>query len=232
MGKIKNLISNEFKGWETFEVIWLALATIIILGLSIYWKDSAMGIAAALTGVWCVILTGKGKLSSFWFGTINTVLYAIVAWRARYWGEVMLNMLYYLPTNFIGLYNWSKHMNEETVEVEKKRLTLKGSLLTYSGVAVGTIVYGFILKAMGGTLPFVDSLSTVVSVFAQILCIKRCMEQWVLWVVVNIVTIIMWVYAFFTGTGDLATILMWSIYLVNALIMLIKWIKETKKQDK
>lgn len=230
MGKIKNLISNEFKGWKTFEVIWLALATIVILGLSIYWKDSVMGIAAALTGVWCVILTGKGKLSSFWFGTINTVLYAIVAWRARYWGEVMLNMLYYLPTNFIGLYNWSKHMNEETVEVEKKRLTLKGSLLTYSGVAVGTIIYGFILKAMGGTLPFVDSLSTVVSVFAQILCIKRCMEQWVLWVVVNIVTIIMWVYAFFTGTGDLATILMWSIYLVNALIMLIKWIKETKKQ--
>ncbi len=230
MGKIKNLIGNEFKGWKAFEVIWLALATIVILGLSIYWKDSAMGIAAALTGVWCVILTGKGKLSSFWFGTINTVLYAIVAWRARYWGEVMLNMLYYLPTNFIGLYNWSKHMNEETVEVKKKRLTLKGSLLTYSGVAVGTIIYGFILKAMGGTLPFVDSLSTVVSVYAQILCIKRCMEQWVLWVIVNIVTIIMWVYAFFAGTGDLATILMWSIYLVNALIMLIKWIKETKKQ--
>ena len=102
MGKIKNMISNEFKGWKAFEVIWLALATIVILGLSIYWKDSAMGIAAALTGVWCVILTGKGKLSSFWFGTINTVLYAIVAWRARYWGEVMLNMLYYLPMKFVG----------------------------------------------------------------------------------------------------------------------------------
>lgn len=230
MGKIKSLISNEFKGWKTFEVVWLALATIAILGLSIYWKDSAMGIAAALTGVWCVILTGKGKLSSFWFGAINTVLYAIVAWRARYWGEVMLNILYYLPTNFIGLYNWSKHMNTETVEVEKKRLTLKGSIMAYSGVAVGTVIYGFILKSMGGTLPFVDSLSTVVSVFAQILCIKRCMEQWVLWVIVNIVTIVMWVYAFFAGTGDLATILMWSIYLVNALIMLTKWVQETKKQ--
>ena len=229
MDKFKTLIANEFKGWKKLEVFWIALATTVILGLSIYWKDSVMGIAAALTGVWCVILTGKGKLSSFWFGTINTVLYAIVAWRAKYWGEVMLNMLYYLPTNFIGLYMWSKNMNKETEEVVKTRLSLKGSILAYSALAVCTVVYGFILKAMGGTLPFVDSMSTVFSVFAQILCIKRCMEQWVLWVIVNIVTIIMWVYAFFTGTGDLATILMWSIYLINAIIMLVKWLKETKK---
>lgn len=230
MDKFKTLIANELKGWKKLEVFWIALATAVILGLSIYWKDSVMGIAAALTGVWCVILTGKGKLSSFWFGTINTVLYAIVAWRSRYWGEVMLNMLYYLPTNFIGLYMWSKNMNKDTDEVVKTRLSLKGSIFTYSALAACTVGYGFVLKAMGGTLPFIDSLSTVVSVFAQILCIKRCMEQWMLWVIVNIVTIIMWVYAFFTGTGDLATILMWSIYLVNALIMLIKWIKETKKQ--
>ena len=229
MDKFKTLIVNELKGWKKLEVFWIALATAVILGLSIYWKDSVMGIAAALTGVWCVILTGKGKLSSFWFGTINTVLYAIVAWRAKYWGEVMLNMLYYLPTNFIGLYMWSKNMNKDTEEVVKTRLSLKGSIFAYSALAVCTVVYGFILKAMGGTLPFVDSMSTVFSVFAQILCIKRCMEQWVLWVIVNIVTIIMWVYAFFTGTGDLATILMWSIYLINAIIMLVKWLKETKK---
>ena len=81
---------------------------------------------------------------------------------------------------------------------------------------------------MGGNLPFVDSMSTVVSVVAQILCIKRYVEQWVLWIVVDIVTVIMWIAAFFIGGESVATLLMWSVYLINAIIMFIKWSKETK----
>ena len=198
------------------------------VGLSIYWKDSMTGIWAALTGIWCVILTGKGKLSSFWVGTINTILYAVVAWQARYWGEVMLNLIYYVPMNFVGLYMWSKNMNNQTEEVVKERMSFKGSVLAYTCVIAGTLGYGVILNLMNGTLPFIDSMSTVFSIFAQFLCVKRYMEQWVLWIVVDIVTVIMWVYAFINGTGDMATVLMWSIYLINAIIMFIKWKKDTK----
>lgn len=231
MNKLKELLKRELVGWKKWEVIWLLSATAVILGLSIYWKDSAVGIVAALTGIWCVILTGKGKLSSFWFGTINTVLYAIVAWQAKYWGEVMLNLLYYLPTNFIGLYMWSKNMNNSTDEVVKKRLSLKSSIIAYGSIIVATFGYGFVLKLMNGTLPFVDSMSTIFSIFAQILCIKRCMEQWVLWIVVDVVTVGMWTYAFINKTGDIATVLMWTIYLINGIIMLIKWLKDSKKSE-
>ena len=55
------------------------------------------------------------------------------------------------------------------------------------------------------------------------------MEQWVLWIVVDVVMVIMWVYAFINGTGDMATVLMWSIYLVNAIFMFLKWKKDTKE---
>ena len=188
-----------------------------------------IAIFASLTGIWCVILTGKGKLSSFWFGTINTVLYAIIAWKAKYWGEVMLNLIYYVPMNFVGMYMWSKNMNTETEEVVKKRLSLKKSMVAYGLVILGTMGYGVILKVLNGTLPFVDSMSTVFSVFAQYLCVKRYMEQWVLWIIVDVVTVIMWMYAFVNGTGDMATVLMWSIYLINAIFMLIKWKKDTKE---
>ena len=228
MSKLKEIVKRELSGWKKWEVIWLLLATAVILGLSIYWKDSMTGIWAALTGIWCVILTGKGKLSSFWVGTVNTILYAVVAWQARYWGEVMLNLIYYVPMNFVGLYMWSKNMNKQTEEVLKERMSFKGSVLAYTCVIAGTLGYGVILNLMNGTLPFIDSMSTVFSIFAQFLCVKRYMEQWVLWIVVDIVTVIMWVYAFINGTGDMATVLMWSIYLINAIIMFIKWKKDTK----
>ena len=226
---MKERIKKELTGWKKWEIIWLFVATAVILGVSVYWKDTGIGIGAAITGIWCVILTGKGKLSSFLFGTINTVLYAIVAWKARYWGEVMLNLIYYVPMNFVGMYMWSKNMDEQTEEVMKKRLSGKNSIIAYGIVVVGTIGYGVILKVLNGTLPFVDSVSTVFSILAQFFCVKRYMEQWVLWVIVDVVTVIMWVYAFVNGTGDMATILMWSIYLINAIIMLLKWVKDTKE---
>ena len=229
MSNIKEVIKRELINWKKWEVIWFLVATVVILSVSVYWKDSIVATFAALTGIWCVILTGKGKLSSFWFGSINTVLYAIIAWEAKYWGEVMLNLIYYVPMNFVGLYMWSKNMNKETEEVVKKRLSLKKSIMSYGLVIVGTLGYGLFLKVLNGTLPFVDSMSTVFSVFAQFLCVKRYMEQWVLWVIVDVVTVIMWIYAFVNGTGDMATVLMWSIYLINAIFMLIKWKKDTEE---
>lgn len=229
MSKIKEIIKKELTGWKTWEIAWLLIATAVILGVSVYWKDSMVGIVAALTGIWCVILTGKGKLSSFWVGTINTVLYAIVAWKARYWGEVMLNLVYYVPMNFVGVYMWSKNMDKQTEEVLKKRLSKKNSVIAYGCVVAGTLGYGMILKLLNGTLPLIDSMSTVFSIFAQYLCVKRYMEQWVLWIVVDVVTVIMWVYAFINGTGDMATVLMWSIYLINAIFMFLKWKKDTKE---
>ena len=236
MGVIKletfrKYIKSELTGWKAFDVIWLAVATAVILGLSIYWKDTWMSLLAALTGVWCVILTGKGKRSSFIFGLINVIFYAVVAFQAKYYGEVMLNALYYLPMNFVGWFAWKKHMNDDTGEVVKERLTVKKSVFVYALTAAAIFVYGLILKALGGNLPFIDSMSTVVSVVAQILSIKRLMEQWVLWIVVDVVTVIMWAVHFARGGETVATLAMWSVYLINALIMFFRWYKESKKNE-
>lgn len=228
MASIKKFFKNEVYGWSKFEVIWLVVATVVILGLSIYWHESIIGIIAALTGVICVILTGKGKISSYVFGTINTVLYAYIALGAKYYGEVMLNMLYYLPMNFVGFITWKKYINSETQEVEKRKLTFKWQGIIAILCAICVYVYGLVLKKLGGSLPFIDSMSTVLSVFAQILCVKRYMEQWLLWIVVDVVTVIMWIAAFFNGGESIATLLMWSVYLLNAIFMFVKWYKESK----
>lgn len=226
---IRKYISSELTGWHPLEAAWLILATAVILGLSLYWKDTLLSLTAAVTGAWCVILTGKGKRSSFIFGLLNTVCYALVALEAKYYGEVMLNALYYLPMNFVGWFAWKKHMNDETGEVIKERLNLKQSVVIYVLTGAAIWGYGLILKKLGGNLAFIDSMSTVISVVAQILSIKRLMEQWVLWIVVDVVTVIMWAVHFAQGGETIATLAMWSVYLINAVIMFIRWNKEAKK---
>lgn len=229
MKNIFDVIKREFTGWKMWQIVWMLLANSVILGVSLYLGDTALGILASLTGVSCVILCGMGKLSNYIFGTINVVLYAIVAWKAKYYGDVMLNLLYYFPTNLLGFFVWSKHINQENNEVYKKRMTLKQDIVLGIVSVAGVLGYSYILKKLGGNLPIVDSMSTVFSVIAQILMIKRFVEQWIIWIIVDIVSVIMWIAAFFTGGESVAVLMMWSVYLANAVIMFVKWNRESKE---
>lgn len=231
MEALRRFLRSEFTGWKKREVGWLILSSGIVLALSLYWKESLTGILAALTGIFCVVLTGKGKRSSFLFGTVNVLLYAQIALTARYYGEVMLNLLYYFPMNFVGWVVWKKHMNAQTGEVIKRRLPLGKSLFIYGGTALGIFLYGLLLKRMGGQLPFVDSMSTVISVAAQILSIWRLTEQWVLWIVVDVVTIFMWGVNFAQGGETIGVLLMWVVYLLNAIFMFLRWNREVKTNE-
>ncbi len=229
--KLIKHIKDEFIGWKFWEFAWLIVACSVICVLSIYWNDTIMGIISATTGVACVVCTGKGKLSAYIFGAVNTLLYAIIAYNAKFYGEVMLNALYYFPLQFYGLYVWSRNMNEETKEVNKKQMNLKGKCSLVVIVLLATIIYGYLLKLIGGQFPYIDALSTVISVVAMIISIKMYAEQWLLWIAVNIVTVIMWAIAFVNGNDSIATLLMWIVYLVNAVVMYFKWKKEAMRNE-
>ena len=228
MEKLSRYINEELSGWKLWEMVWLFSACAVIAALSAYWHDTVMGIISATTGVACVVCTGKGKLSAYIFGAVNVVLYAIISFHARYYGEVMLNTLYYFPMQFSGFYVWNRHMNKETHEVEKKRMTKAGRGKLVFATAAGTAAYGLVLKALGGALPFVDALSTVASVVAMVISVKMYLEQWFVWIVVDVVTVIMWAIAFYNGNESMATLLMWVVYLGNAIIMYFKWAREAK----
>ncbi len=232
MKSLKTIIKQELTGWKKWQVLWLAFTIITILGVSIQQGDTWIGIIASVTGVICVVLCGMGRVSNYLYGTINVILYAYIAWKAKYYGDVMLNLLYYLPTNFIGWAAWNKHINAETNVVYKKRMTLKQDVLLTIISIVSVAGYAYILRLLGGNLPIVDSMSTVFSVIAQILMIKRFMEQWVIWIVVDVVSVIMWIAALSTEGASIAVLLMWAVYLANAVIMFVKWYRESKLQEK
>lgn len=229
MNRIKEFLKDELTGWKKWEVIWMVLAVGVIVSLSLYWGDNARGIIAGVTGVVCVILTGKGKMSCYIFGLVNTILYAWIAFEVKYYGEVMLNGLYYVPMQFVGWFMWKKHMNQETKEVEKTKLTVKWEVILLLISAACIYGYGLVLKSLGGNLPFFDSISTCLSIVAMILSVRRLMEQWIIWIVVDLVTVYMWVIDYINGGTDIATLLMWIVYLLNAFFMFIKWFKESRR---
>ena len=120
-------------------------------------------------------------------------------------------------------------MNNKTNEVTKKNMKWSGRLIMAISILIGTLLYGMILNKMGDAMPFVDAFTTVTSVVAMIVSVKMFAEQWWIWVVVDVFTVYMWFVSFMQGKENIATLIMWMVYLVNAVIMLVKWEKEARR---
>ncbi len=226
---MKNFIENELAGWKLWEVLWLFSTCAIICIISVFGGDSVWGIISAVTGVMYTVLAGKGKLSAYIFGLINCVLYSAISFGAKLYGETLLNGLYYVPMMFVGFFVWKKNMDAETHQVKKRRMSAVDRLWLYGGIMVLSALFGFVLKLFGDTQPFVDSFTTVASVFAMIVSAKRYSEQWWIWLAVNVLSVYMWWNNFSAGNENIATLIMWTVYLVNGIIILFRWEKDLKK---
>jgi len=179
---------------------------------------------AAISGILCVVLCAKKKKSQYIWGLFNVLGYIIIALINKYYGEVMLNAIYYLPSQFIGYYLWTKHQNKETQDVESKKLNLNRSILLLLVCIVGILGYRFILDMLGGNSTLLDSSSTVISVIANSLMLLRYREQWLLWIIIDTITVIMWLIA-----GDFIMVTMWTVYLINAFYGYYNWTKVAKE---
>ncbi len=217
------MIKSLVKKFNLFE--WAMILAVIvftcyfsIIDTKSPWWYLLIDSLAAICGIFCVVLCAKGKKSQYAWGLINVTLYIIIAFINKYYGEVMLNALYYLPSQFIGYYLWNAHTNKNSDDVEGKKLNLKQSIVFLIVLGIGIGFYKLILDLLGGNGTLLDSASTVISIVANLLMMLRYREQWLLWIVIDIITVIMWVVA-----GDFVMVTMWAVYLINAFYGYYNW---------
>ena len=219
-------ILKEFTLFEWFMILSVILFTIYFsvtntIDTIVYLIIDAM---AAISGIICVVLCAKGKKSQYIWGVVNVIGYIIIAFLNKYYGEVMLNALYYLPSQFIGYYLWNKHQNKEKNKVNGRKLNLKNSILLLMACSFSILGYKMILDMLGGNSTLLDSASTVISVVANSLMLLRYREQWLLWILIDAITVVMWVIV-----GDFIMVTMWIVYLINAFNGYYNWTKIAKE---
>lgn len=191
-----------------------------------------MGSAAGIAGVLCVVLVAKGSIWNYLFGLVNVSLYAYISYTASLYGDAALNALYYVPMQFIGWWQWRKRgasvseSEGKGVQVKARRFSWKQRVILVAGCAAAVVAGGFVLRHFGDPQPFKDSTTTVLSVVAQALMALAFMEQWALWIITNIVSVVMWVICVARGEAHAAVmVIMWSFYLLNSINGLRVWIK-------
>ena len=198
----------------------------------------ALGSIAGITGVLCVVLVAKGSIWNYLFGLVNVSLYALISYKAALYGDAMLNAFYYLPMQFIGLWQWRKRgaaLSEAEsggngVQVKARRFTWNQRIWLVLGCSAAIVAVGLILRHFGDPQPFKDSTTTVLSIVAQALMALAFMEQWALWIITNIVSVIMWTICVSRGEAHAGVmVIMWSFYLLNSINGLRVWLKLSRK---
>jgi nicotinamide mononucleotide transporter len=178
----------------------------------------------ALAGVLCVILAARGNIWNYVIGIYNATAYAYVAYLNGLYGEMGLNLFFFLPTAIVGWFLWRKKLSRGST-VLMRRLSMLHRSALFIACIILTILTGFLLSLIPTqNTPYIDALTNVLSIIATLLMMYRFQEQWFLYITLNIFTIFMWFLRMSAGSGEgSAMLLMWSIYLINSIYGAIKW---------
>ncbi|MBB4823709.1 nicotinamide mononucleotide transporter [Sporosarcina luteola] len=231
--KMKEFLAD----WSIFEKVWVMIFAGITVYLYFAFQDTLLGLISSIAGMLCVVLVAKGKVSNYLFGILQTATYGYIAYGYGLYGESMLNWLFYFPMQFIGIWLWMKHSkkkeeSEQGENVYVKRLTVRGWAMVIGAFLVGAFVYAEVLTLLAAQQIRVDSMAVVLSVIAQILMVQRYAEQWVIWILVNLLTITLWVITMVqTGGNDWNMVIMWTAFLVNSVYGYMNWLKLSKVQE-
>ncbi len=199
-----------------------------------------VGSVAGIAGVLCVVLVAKGSIWNYLFGIVNVSMYAYISYKAALYGDAALNAFYYVPMQFIGWWQWRKRgaaMSDAEadgagVQVKARRFTWRQRAVLAVGCAAAVIAGGFILRYFGDPQPFKDSTTTVLSIVAQALMALAFMEQWALWIITNVVSVVMWSICVARGEAHAAVmVIMWVFYLMNSLNGFRVWLKLSRSSQ-
>lgn len=178
------------------------------------------------TGILCVWLAAKNNIWSWPIAIISVLIYIFIFFDSRLYADMGLQV-YFFTMNIYGWYYWSKQRNN----VEESRpiaiITKKEIILSIFGVIVFTLVLGFFLfKKTDASFPFIDSFCTAGSLIAQIFLARKVLQNWLIWIFVDII----YVGVYFSK--DLyATGLMYALYIIIATMGYLDWRKIYREQS-
>ena len=186
---------------------------------------AAVNFVSAAAGVFCVFFCAGASVSNYLFGLVNTAAYIVYLWYWHIWGTMCLELFLYLPMGVIGWINWAQHRDEKQRELTKaRRMNLWQNALTALVILASTLVYHKILVSAGGEVAWLDAATVAIGIVATALQTFRFREQYIWWLVTDVVAVAMYIQHF-----DPVYLTKKSIYLIVAVLGLINWVRLSRQ---
>ena len=172
-----------------------------------------------------VLLARKNNIHSWWLGIIGCGLFCILFFQIKLYADMMLQ-IFFIMTCIYGWWNWSRGgSNYESLPITTLS---KIKLLQYLGLSILiSAIHGFLLETLtDASSPFMDSALLILSIFAQFLLTARKYETWIIWIIVNLISVPL----YFTQ-GLILTAFLYLVFLFNSIWGFTTWKRILKSPE-
>lgn len=196
-----------------------------------WWQQQTLlEITGVITGLLCVYLAAINKIWNWPIAIVSVTIYIFIFFDKQLYADMGLQV-YFLVTNIYGWYFWSRKTAVE-VKTPITLITKQQILYSVAIVAIVTPSLGLaliklapILHYKPASFPYLDSFCTACSLVAQVYMARKVLENWLIWIFVDII----YVGVYFVKHLDI-TAVMYAIYVGIALLGYLDWKKAYRKQ--
>lgn len=148
------------------------------------------------TGLVSVLLAAKSNIWTWAIGLVNVACFFLIFYQVQLYSDMFLQ-IYFFITSIYGWIIWSKQ--NEKKEISIRLLSRKPRVVLALIIFFATLLLGTLIKDIHTILPsvfqqpasypYIDTFIAVLSVLATVLLAKRFLENWILWIAVDVLSI-------------------------------------------
>ena len=205
--------------------IWPTLIRAMLLQVS-FWDLIINQLAATtwlewvgtISGFGCVYLAARQNIWNWPVAIVSVIAYSILFYEYGLYGDAVLQ-LYFMGTSFYGWYYWIKRKEAHARPVSL--LTKRGMAWVVLGCILLTFLLGLFLDNYTDTdVPYADGFCTAVSFIAQFLMTRKVLQNWLLWIIVDICYVPLYLYK-----DLMLTAVLYTLFLALAVMGYLQWLK-------
>jgi len=241
---------KKFNKWFSAVLMTLMVIAIVITTVFKLQEPEArtllilIAATGSVMGVASSVLSANGLIWTFVFGILDIACCCIVDADNGIWGDFSMHLFYLLPMQIVGIWQWRKRgASGAKSEVKARRLSAKQRWWVAGAVVAGlAAIYGILLAIKLWTVDpseinrvqvFADAARTTFNIAGQVLMALAFYEQWHLWILVNVASIVLWGSTMLSSAASSYTVVMfikYCFYLVNSLNGLRIWYKLSREE--
>lgn len=224
-------MSNPLKHLTKHEwFLWLASLAVVTISNLASGRFDLLTFIATWVGVTALIFLAKGHVIAQILIIIFSVLYAVISWRFRYWGELITYAGMTLPMAIWSTVTWLRHPAENGREVAIQRLTGKHIACLTAATAAVTALFFFLLRWLDTPNLIISTISITTSFVAASLSMLRS-SYYAFWYALNdLVLMALWTLASIENPVYIPVVANFSIFLLNDAYGFLSWKKRERVQ--
>lgn len=184
-------------------------------------------VAGTIVGLVYLFLEYKANVWLWPVGVLMSLIYVVVFFHGKFYADAGV-YLYYIGANVFGLVTWLRGSDLDGGPREEMPIihTPKNRIpwLAFGFVLVYAILAWILVRFTDSPVPYGDAFTTSLSIVAMYMLSQKYLEQWLLWVVINVVSTGLYIWK-----GLYPTAVLFMVYVVVAVLGYFKWRKEMKR---